>query len=128
MPGSSKFVPSKVASVSGVYASLSDPMLMPSLHPYNPSEVGTIKYVVKSQRTIVEIINKVASRDISGSELSFVGGKGPYAISHSSVHSRVQIRSQGSQVNQLLDTSHAASSSLSDPPGSRLSSTYNNRS
>ncbi|XP_008783011.2 GBF-interacting protein 1-like isoform X2 [Phoenix dactylifera] len=128
VPGASQSVPSKAATVSGVYASSSDPVLMPSLDPCNPGEVGTIKRVVGSQWTVVEATNKAASRDISGPDLSSVGGKSPSAISRSSVHGRVQIRSQGSRVNQLSDTSHAASSSLSGPPGSRLSSTYNSRS
>lgn len=128
LPGSSQSVPSKAASVSGVYASSADPVLMPSLDPCNPGEVGIIKRVVGSQRTVVEMTNRAASRDISGPELSSVGGKGPSAISHSSVHGRVQIRSQGSRVNQLSDASHPASSSLCGPPGSRLSSTYSSRS
>ncbi|XP_073098986.1 GBF-interacting protein 1-like isoform X3 [Elaeis guineensis] len=128
VPGSSQSVPSKAASISGVYASSSDAVLLPSLDPCNPGEVDTIKRVVGSQRTVVETTNKAASRDISGPELSSVGGKGPSAISRSSVHGRVQMRSQGPRVNQFSDTSHAVSSSLSGPPGSRPSSTYSNRS
>ncbi|KAG1364306.1 GBF-interacting protein 1-like [Cocos nucifera] len=127
VPGSSQSV-SKAASLSRVYTLSSDPVLMPSLDPCNPGEVGTIKRVVGSQQTDVETTNKAASCDISGPELSSIGEKGPSAISRSSIHGRVQMRSQGHRVNQFSDTSHAASSSLSGPPGSRPSSTYSSRS
>ncbi|XP_008797741.2 GBF-interacting protein 1-like isoform X4 [Phoenix dactylifera] len=128
VPGSSLSVPSKAVSVSGVYASSSDPVLVPSLDTCNSGEAGTIKRVVGSQRTVVETMNKAVPCDISGLELLSLNGKGSSEISHYSVHGKVQNRSQGSEVNQLSDTSHAASSSLSGHAGSRPSSTYSSRS
>ncbi|KAG1326714.1 putative GBF-interacting protein 1-like [Cocos nucifera] len=128
VPGSSQSVPSKVASVSGVYASSSDPVLVPSLETCSPGDAGTIKCVIGSQRTVVEMTTKAASCDISGPELLSLRQKGSPDISHSPIHGKVRSRSQGPEVYQLSDTSHAASSSLSGPTGSRPSSTYSSRS
>ncbi|KAH0707427.1 hypothetical protein KY290_012471 [Solanum tuberosum] len=42
------------ASVSGVYSSSSDPVLVPALNPRNPGTVGTIKREIGSQRTVTD--------------------------------------------------------------------------
>ncbi|MCD7456044.1 hypothetical protein HAX54_030518 [Datura stramonium] len=42
------------ASVSGVYSSASDPVLLPALDPRNPGTVGTIKREIGSQRTATD--------------------------------------------------------------------------
>ncbi|XP_010942572.1 GBF-interacting protein 1-like isoform X4 [Elaeis guineensis] len=128
VPGSGQSVSSKAASVSGGYASSSDPVLLPSLDTCSPGDAGTIKHVIGSQRTVVETATKAASCDISGPELLSLHRKGFSDISHSPVHGKVRSRSQGSEVHQVSDTSHAASSSLSGPTGSRPSSTYSSRS
>ncbi|KAJ8532496.1 hypothetical protein K7X08_012419 [Anisodus acutangulus] len=44
------------ASVSGVYSSASDPVLVPALNPRNPGTVGTIKREIGSQRTATDSI------------------------------------------------------------------------
>ncbi|KAF3638540.1 putative F-box protein CPR30-like [Capsicum annuum] len=41
-------------SVSGVYSSASDPVLVPALNPRNPGTVGTIKREIGSQRTAAD--------------------------------------------------------------------------
>ncbi|KAM3302635.1 GBF-interacting protein 1-like [Capsicum chacoense] len=41
-------------SVSGVYSSASDPVLVPALNPRNPGTVGTIKREINSQRTAAD--------------------------------------------------------------------------
>ncbi|XP_072969616.1 GBF-interacting protein 1-like [Typha angustifolia] len=103
VPGSGPdtVLPSKgsVLSVSGVYASASDPVLVLSLDARSPS---AIKRAVGSQRTVGEMtFNKVVSRDMTGSELSSL----------------------------IKDTSQAAgSSSHGRPSGSRPSSSYSSRS
>lgn len=42
------------ASVSGVYSSSSDPVLVPALNPRNPGTVGTIKREIGNQRTVTD--------------------------------------------------------------------------
>ncbi|XP_015080866.1 GBF-interacting protein 1-like isoform X2 [Solanum pennellii] len=42
------------ASVSGVYSSSSDPVLVPALNPRNSGTVGTIKREIGSQRTVTD--------------------------------------------------------------------------
>lgn len=118
----------KPASGSGLYASSSDPVLVPSLDARIPGGVGAIKREVGSQRTAGEATTKVVSRDVPASELSSSVGKGS-EITHSQVHDKVQGKSQGFDGNQFSDPSQATNSlSRTSSAGSRPSSNYSNRS
>ncbi|XP_060188258.1 GBF-interacting protein 1-like [Lycium barbarum] len=102
------------ASVSGVYSSASDPVLVPALNPRNPGTVGTIKREIGSQRTATDstvspvnegrsdacqgapqstraIIRTVNYKNTTGPKESqgvSATAKKPVAINHESQHSK----------------------------------------
>jgi len=119
----------KLASGSGLYASTSDPVLVPSLDSDIPGSVGPIKHEVESQRKAVEAtVNKGVSRDVSGSEASSLIGKGS-EMNHSYVHEKMQGKPQGFDGDQFSDAPQATHSlSGTSSAGSRPSSNYSNRS
>uniref|UniRef100_M1C0W5 Hydroxyproline-rich glycoprotein family protein n=1 Tax=Solanum tuberosum TaxID=4113 RepID=M1C0W5_SOLTU len=53
------------ASVSGVYSSSSDPVLVPALNPRNPGTVGTIKREIGGQRTVTDYTVSPANKRTS---------------------------------------------------------------
>lgn len=116
-------------SISGVYASASDPILVPSIDARAPGAVGAIKRQVGSQRVVVETTaNRVASRVVVGSEPLPLGGKLSPQLISTSVHGKTQSKSQLFEGKQLSDTSHAVPSSSVNGSASRPSSNYSNRS
>jgi len=119
----------KPASGSGLYASASDPVLVPFLDSRIPGSVGTIKREVGSQRIAVEAtVNKGVSRDVSGSESSSLIGKGS-EMNHSYAHEKMHGKSQGFDGSQLSDASQTTHSlSHTSSAGSRPCSNYSNRS
>ncbi|XP_020266674.1 GBF-interacting protein 1-like [Asparagus officinalis] len=106
---------------SGLYASTSDPVLVPSLDARITGNVGTIKHEVGGQRA-----HKVVSRDVSGSVLSSSTGKGSSEVNSSCVHEKMQAKSLG--LEQPSDVSLTHSLSRTSSAGSRPSSNYSNRS
>ncbi|XP_043689113.1 GBF-interacting protein 1-like isoform X2 [Telopea speciosissima] len=137
------------ASVSGVYSSASDPVLVLSLDSRLPGAVGTIKRQVGSQRTSVEPnatisadskstvpqdltnhlqMDKTIAHDVVESE--FASSTNEKAVSDigSTMHSRMLAKSQGVDRNQLSEPSQPTSSTHGGSTASRPSSNYNNRS
>ena len=118
----------KPASGSGLYASASDPVLVPSLDSRIPGSVGTIKHEVGSQRIAVEASVNKGAGDVSGSESSSLIAKGS-EMNYSYVHEKMQGKSQGFDGGQFSDASQATHSfSRTSSAGSRPSSNYSNRS
>lgn len=125
---SQPFVPS--VSISGVYASSSDPVLVPSVDARAPGAAGAIKRQVGSQRMVVETTaNKVMSRVVVGSQPLSLSGKVSPQLSNTCVHGKIQSKPQLVEGNQLYDSSHCVpSSSATASAASRPSSNYSNRS
>ncbi|XP_077217604.1 uncharacterized protein LOC143851971 isoform X2 [Tasmannia lanceolata] len=138
------------ASVSGVYSSASDPVLVPSIDSRAPGVVGTIKREVGTHRTTVEPTNTVAaeikhvsphfanrvekskliSHDTVDSELSMSKNeKASSEIGNPFMHGKVPSKSQGVERGQLSETSQVVStSSHAGSSSSRPSSNYGSRS
>ncbi|URD92626.1 hypothetical protein MUK42_01212 [Musa troglodytarum] len=116
------------APVLEFYASVSDPVLVPSLDTHKACELEAIKQVTGIQSSIVETsTSRAASRDISGYKLSYVSGKGSSDISDVFIHGKIQIKPQGPGKSELSEKSHSKSS-FSGAISSRPSSNYSNRS
>ncbi|KAF8409763.1 hypothetical protein HHK36_005842 [Tetracentron sinense] len=141
-PSSDHFLTSMApASVSGVYTSASDPVLVPPLDSWLSCAVGTIKHEVGSQRTTVESnatmpaeskstanknfpnflqLNKIVSRDVTDSEMSSLNNEKEISeIGNSSMHERMPRKSQGAE---------STPSTLDGSTASRPSSNYSSRS
>ncbi|XP_058112786.1 GBF-interacting protein 1-like isoform X3 [Magnolia sinica] len=136
-PSSDQFLATMIpASVSGVYSSASDPVLVPSLDTRVPGVVGTIKREVGSQRTVVELtstvtaLSKSVSHDVADSEqLSALNEKAASESRIPFMHGKISSKSQGVEGNQLVEASQAVSSaSHAGFSSSRPSSNYGNRS
>ncbi|KAL5972425.1 hypothetical protein ACLOJK_041679 [Asimina triloba] len=147
-PNSDQFLTNTTsASVSGVYSSASDPVLVPSLDTSIPGVVGTIKREVGGQRAAVETtaidnrpmsqefgthpkINKSAFHDVPDSEHSpTINEKAVSESRNSFLQGKISNKSQGVERNQLVDVSQSASStSRPGSSSSRPSSNYGNRS
>lgn len=116
------------APVLEIYASVSDPVLVPSLDTHKACELEAVKQVTGIQSSIVETAtSRAASRDISGYKLSYISGKGSSDSSDAFIHGKIQIKPQGPGKSELSEKSHSKSS-FSGSIGSRPSSNYNNRS
>lgn len=142
--------PMMPASVSGVYSSSLDPVLVPSRDSRVPGAVGTIKREVGSQRTYVEPttampaeskpvshesanhlqINNFVSHEVVDSEISSsVNEKADSEIDNIFVHGKIPSKSQGSERNIPSEASQARPlSSHAGSSASRPSSNYSNRS
>ncbi|XP_077237567.1 flocculation protein (DUF1296) [Tasmannia lanceolata] len=131
-PNSDQFLASATqASVSGVYSSASDPVLVPSLDSRVPGVVGTIKREVGSQRTAIESSNKRVSRDTTEPELSpSTNEEASSEIGNPFIHGKMPSKSQGIERSQLSETSQVVSTSshAGSSSSSRPSSNYSNRS
>ncbi|XP_068637661.1 GBF-interacting protein 1-like isoform X2 [Aristolochia californica] len=123
-PNANQFVPTVTpTSVSGVYSSASDPVLVPSLDTRNLGIVGTIKREVGSQRTSSEP-NKVIPHGMPESSLSssFISEKVSSEVRNPFMQGKIHGKSS-SDVSQLVSaSSHSGSAS------SRPSSNYGSRS
>ncbi|KAJ4975563.1 hypothetical protein NE237_000669 [Protea cynaroides] len=139
-----------LASVSGVYSSASDPVLLPSMDSRFPGALGTIKREVGSQRTGVEPnatvsadskstapqdltnhlqMNKTIARDVTESDLSSSINEKAVSEIGNTMHGRMLGKSQGIERNQLSEPSQLTSSSThGGSTASRPSSNYSNRS
>ncbi|KAL4185771.1 hypothetical protein AMTRI_Chr10g232330 [Amborella trichopoda] len=126
------------ASVSGVYSSASDPVLLPSLDYRIPGALGTIKREVGSQRIAVDPnnavhesklvpssfaiplqINQLVSHDVADSELSTsMSEKVSPEIGSAFFHGTAQSKSQGIERNHLPESTPVVSSSSN--PGSSV--------
>ncbi|XP_065011374.1 GBF-interacting protein 1-like isoform X3 [Musa acuminata AAA Group] len=97
---------------------------VPSPVGCSPGKLGTIKHVIQCGETVVEMAtNKVVCDAVSP-----LMGKGSKEMSSSYVNREIQVKSKGSEANQLTGASEAAfSSSEMGPTGSR-SSNYGNHS
>ncbi|KAF8414285.1 hypothetical protein HHK36_002287 [Tetracentron sinense] len=140
------------ASVSGVYSSASDPVLVLSLDSRLSGAVGAIKREVGSQRTAVEPNattpdeskstsgqdfanhlpkNKLVYPDVTDLELSLsMNENTALEIGNSFMHGKMPSKSQGVEKNQLPETSRPSSSSSNHggSSASRPSSNYSSRS
>nr|DAD23859.1 TPA_asm: hypothetical protein HUJ06_025322 [Nelumbo nucifera] len=137
-----------LASVSGVYSSSSDPVLVPSFDSRPPGAVGTIKREIGSQRTVVEQnakisseskstasqdfgnhlqINKHVSHDPTESELCSSTSEKTSGIGNP-IPGKMPNRPQGIEKNQPSESSQPSSSTHGGSSASRPSSNYSNRS
>ncbi|KAL5981937.1 hypothetical protein ACLOJK_016004 [Asimina triloba] len=129
-------------SISGVYSSASDPVLVPCSDSRTPGAIGTIKREVGSQRTVVGQtvtmatesmpvsqdstytlqIDKRLSCDSSDPESSLaISEKAP-----SEMGNAMHGRTQGAEKDLLSEATQTASLGASDALGSRPSSDYSN--
>ncbi|KAG1327437.1 GBF-interacting protein 1-like [Cocos nucifera] len=129
IPNSDQFVSSRTTTtVSRVYASASDPVLVPSGDACIPGVIGAIVREVGSQQTPgVTDINRVASCDVASSELSSINGKNSSELGDSNKQGRMQSKSNGLDVIQI-SSQDGSSSSTTVSVGSRPSSNYSSRS
>lgn len=149
-PNSEQFSSMTPASVSGVYSSASDPVLLPSFDSRIPGVVGTIKREVGSQRMAVELptavpaeskpasqeptncmqISKVVTREVADTNLSSsLNEKVDSEVGNLHAHGKVLSKSQGAEKSVPYEASQARpSSSHTGSSSSRPSSNYNNRS
>lgn len=113
-----------MSSVPCFHVSSAYLVTVPSPVGCNPGKLGTIKHVIQCGETVVEMAtNKVVSDTVSP-----LMGKGSKEMSSSYVNREIQVKSKGSEANQLTGASEAAfSSSEMGPTGSR-SSNYGNHS
>ncbi|KAJ0988207.1 hypothetical protein J5N97_006563 [Dioscorea zingiberensis] len=119
----------KSSSIPGVYASASDPVLVPSFDTRAPALVGTIKREVGNMRPVDKTSNSVVSHDVAGSELPSTGSKESSEFQNNYMHGKLQVKTPAFEANQLLDAPQdASSSSLTSSMGSRPSSNYSSRS
>ncbi|XP_042497820.1 GBF-interacting protein 1-like [Macadamia integrifolia] len=148
IPSSDRFLASMTpASVSGVYSSALDPVLVPSMDSRLPGVVGTIKRQVGSQRLAVEPIatisadsksaaphdssnclNKTIALDVTESELSSSLNEKAVSEIGNAMHGRMPGKSLGVDRNQLSEPLQPTSSTHGGSTASRPSSNYNNRS
>ncbi|XP_042520223.1 GBF-interacting protein 1-like isoform X2 [Macadamia integrifolia] len=149
-PRSDHFLTSTTpASVSGVYSSALDPVLVPSLDSRLPGAVGTIKRQVGSQRISVDPnatisadrksaapqdltnhlqMNKTIAHDAIESELSSTMNEKAVLEIGNAMHSRMLAKSQGADRNHLSEPLQPTSSTHGSSTASRPSSNYSNRS
>ncbi|KAJ4980608.1 hypothetical protein NE237_031445 [Protea cynaroides] len=135
------------ASVSGVYSSALDPVLVPSIDSRLPGVVGTIKRQVGSQRIAVEpnatisvdtstsqdltnCLNKTIALDATESELSSSMNEKSVSELVNAMHGRMPGKSLGVDRNQLSEPSGPSqpTSIHGGSTASRPSSNYSNRS
>ncbi|XP_043691880.1 GBF-interacting protein 1-like isoform X2 [Telopea speciosissima] len=147
-PSSDRFLASMTpASVSGVYSSALDPVLVPSMDSRLPGVVGTIKRQVGSQRMAVEPnaiisadststapqdssnrLNKTIAFDVTESELSSLMNEKTVSEIGNTTHGRMLGKSLGVDRNQISEPSQPPSSIHGGSTASRPSSNYGNRS
>ncbi|URE36056.1 hypothetical protein MUK42_07806 [Musa troglodytarum] len=97
---------------------------VPSPVGCSPGKLATIKHVIQCRERVVEMAtNKVVSDDVSS-----LMGKGSKEISSSYVNREIQVKSKGSEANQLTGASEAAFSSSEIGPTGIRSSNYGNHS
>ncbi|WOK92974.1 GBF-interacting protein 1-like isoform X5 [Canna indica] len=112
-----------------IRAEAAEHVLVPSLDAHSPGDMGDTNGTIQSQGTPVKVeANKSASPHISRSEFSSLSTEGSTEMSSSNVHGEIQVKPQGSEVNQLQSASQVPSlSSFGGHTGSRPSSNYNDQ-
>lgn len=116
------------APVAGVYASASDPVLVPSFDTRAPALVGTIKREVGNKQPVEKAFNSVVSHDVADSALPSIGSKESSELQNNHMHGKLLGKEPAVEANQQLDAPQDASSSLVSSAGSRPSSNYSSRS
>lgn len=120
-----------VVSASGVYASPSDLIILPSSEGLAPNVAGTINCEVGTHQSIVDTTaDIIVSHDINGSEFSFLQETVASEKSHTFINGKVKENLNEIEGGNVLNTSQTASpaSSITSASGSRPSSNYSNRS
>lgn len=129
IPNSDQLLSSRTTTtVSRVYASAPDPVLVPSRDAHIPDVIGAIRCEVGSQQTPGETdINRAASCDVDCSEWSSISGSNSSELSNSNEQGRMQSKSNGLDVIQI-SSQDGSSSSTTVSVDSRPSSNYISRS
>ncbi|KAM0936518.1 putative GBF-interacting protein [Dioscorea sansibarensis] len=116
------------APIAVVYASASDPVLVPSFDTRAPALVGTIKREVGNKQPVEKAFNSVVLHDVADSALLSTGSKESSELLNNHMHGKLLGKESAVEVNQLLDAPQDASSSLVSSVGSMPSSNYSGRS
>ncbi|KAH7684175.1 hypothetical protein IHE45_05G227400 [Dioscorea alata] len=116
------------APVAGVYASASDPVLVPSFDTRAPALVGAIKREVGNKQQVEKAFNSVVSHDVADSALPSIGSKESSELQNNHTHGKLLGKEPAVEANQQLDAPQDASSSLVSSVGSRPSTNYSSRS
>ncbi|WOL07562.1 GBF-interacting protein 1-like isoform X5 [Canna indica] len=102
--------------------------VIPSLDAHNPGKMATIKHVIQSQETVIEMtVNNVSSHDVVDPEFSSLRDKGSTEVDSS--YGEIQVKLEGFETNKVSFTSQVPySSSYRGPMVNRSLSTHDNHS